>query len=117
MELDTFGSVRYMDRLELYKTEKPYVSSLEPWNVPGAKSNNLSTTPTEVAIRNMRPVLQDFSIHCQGFQAATMPTSMKEADFYDSNLVESTYYDECEVFLKRQFGAEKVQFFDNTVWV
>ncbi|KAF2685925.1 hypothetical protein K458DRAFT_417109 [Lentithecium fluviatile CBS 122367] len=115
MELDTRGSVRYMDRLELYKTEKPYVSSIEPWNVPGAKSNNLSTTPTEVTIRNMRPVLKDFSIDCQGFQAATMSTAMQEADFYDPKLIEGMYYSECEAFLKQRFGAEKVCFFDNTL--
>ena len=115
MNSNTLGSVRYMDRLELYKTEKPYVSSLEPWNVPGARSNNLSTTATDVNIRNMRPILKEFSIDRQGFQVALMSTTMKEADFYDSSLIQSTYYDECKVFLEREFGAEKVQFFDNTV--
>jgi hypothetical protein len=111
------NTIRYLDDLELYKHEKPYHAAIEPWNIPGANAHNLSCTAHEVRIQSMRPSLNQFSIHRQGFQSAAMSTSMSEKDFYHKTLVESTYYKECEAFFRGQFGAEEVRFFDYTVGV
>jgi len=115
LEYTTTADLEYLDRLDLYKIEKPYVCTLEPWNIPGADRNNLAVSPHEMAIRDMRPHLKDFHTDVHGFQIETFPTELTGDELRDEEMVQARYYPEVEDFLKRRFGAKDVHIFDVTV--
>lgn len=113
----TIGQIGYLNRLELYKTEKPYEVSVIPINVMGrsARRSNLSFRTYPFELEDFSCCRQDFNTDVQGFELESFPTSLTSEQLKDSNTIEALYYDEARIFLAQKFGAQKVFFFDNTV--
>jgi hypothetical protein len=76
LEYTTVADLEHLDYLSLYKIEKPYVCTLEPFNIPGADRSNLAVSPPEMTVKDLRPHLRDFSADVHGFQVETLPTEL-----------------------------------------
>lgn len=113
----TAGEVRYLDRLELYKTEKPYEVTFLPVNVtqPGARCSNLSLKSWSVELRDFSAYRQSFSTDIQGFELDVFPTSLSVSELKDLGPVESRYHTESKAYLQKKYDAKKVFIFDTTV--
>ncbi|KAI1378292.1 methyltransferase CmcJ [Hypoxylon crocopeplum] len=113
----TIGEVRYLDRLELYETEKPYEVTFLPVNVtqPGARRSNLSLTTWPVELRDFSTNRHSFSTDVQGFELDELPTSLSALDLKDLDIVESRYHPEATAYLQHKYGASKVFIFDTTI--
>ncbi len=70
------------------------------------------TEERTVAIADMRPVADGFSVDREGF--ALLQHGTKVADLYDDQAVRRTYYQEIKALLRRQFGASRIVVFDAT---
>lgn len=114
---ETNGTIRYLDRLELYKTEKPYEATFLPVNVshPGARRSNISLTAWPVVVRDFSHERHNFNTDIQGFELAKLPTSLSSASLKDLGEIQSRYYNEAETFLTGKFDAKKVLIFDTAV--
>src|SRR5271163_1808289 len=66
-----------------------------------------------VAIHNGREILGKLSLDTNGFVLTEHETAVK--DFYDADEVNSVYYPEVELLIKRVTGAERVLVFDHIV--
>ena len=113
----TIGQIGYLDRLELYKSDKPYEVSVIPINVTSgsARRSNLSFKTYPFDLKDFSRCRQDFNTDVQGFELESFPTSLLPEQLKDSSTVETLYYEEARAFLTKKFGAQKVIFFDNTV--
>jgi hypothetical protein len=113
----TFGEIRYLERLDLYKTEKPYEVTFKPLNVerPGARRTNFSLKSWPVEVRDFSSSRDIFNTDVQGFELDVFPTSISITKLKDLEMVESVYHPEAEAFLKSKYNAKKVFIFDTTV--
>ena len=118
MMYSTVGRIGYLDRLELYKEEKPYEVSLVPVNVTHceARRSNLRFTAHPFSLRDFSGQRrQEFSIDTQGFELETFSASLSRHELHDLDVIQTRYYEEARIFLTRRFGACKVFIFDATV--
>lgn len=111
----TKGALGYLDRLELYGTEKPYASAIIPWNTPSAQVSNLSISYHGFNIRDMRCCPEKFSTDIHGFELGVFPTSLTDEELRDQKSLRQKYFPEAEEFLKKRYDAELVHIFDATV--
>jgi hypothetical protein len=65
-----------------------------------------------VAIHDMRPLAEAFSLDREGFELLQHETAV--ADLYDDDAVEKVYYPEIEALLRAVTGASRVVIFDAT---
>lgn len=113
----TKGEVRYLERLELYKTEKPYEVTFAPINITQAdvRRTNLSRKPWTVLIRDFSDGRTSFNTDVQGFELDSFPTSLSASELQDTGAIESRYHQEAEAYLTGKYGAKKIFIFDTTV--
>ncbi|KAJ2902097.1 hypothetical protein MKZ38_001006 [Zalerion maritima] len=113
----TAGEIRYLESLELYKTEKPYEVTFLPVNVekPGARRSNISLESWPVQLRDFSGSRQAFSTDVQGFELDMFPTSLSPSELKDLRIVQSRYYHEATAYLTRKYGAKRVFIFDTTI--
>ncbi|KAF2195032.1 hypothetical protein K469DRAFT_544469 [Zopfia rhizophila CBS 207.26] len=115
MEYTTIASLNYLDKLDLYEEEKPFVCTIAPWSIPGAKRNNLSLTAYDTIVTDMRLHLDELSTDVHGFSVTKSASKISHANFGDDEYVREHYFSECVALLKSRFNAEKVHIFDHTV--
>ncbi len=86
----TTGEIRYLDRLELYKSEKPYEVTFAPVNTtqPGARRTNLSLSSWPVELRDFSTERMLFSTDTQGFELDHFPTSVSTSQLQDLGTIE-----------------------------
>ncbi|KAI4214461.1 MAG: hypothetical protein LQ351_002878 [Letrouitia transgressa] len=95
-------NIEYLDRLELYQTEKPYVTTFEiPESV--GKSTNHCYVSHEAEIQNAKQIKGDFSLDVHGFEFHDWPTKLQSADFENLDLITSSYYSEILQQMERAF--------------
>ncbi|PVH73249.1 hypothetical protein DL98DRAFT_469506 [Cadophora sp. DSE1049] len=112
---DRTGILSYLSRLDLYKSEKPYRCSIDPWHVPNAKVSNIVTTAYPVEIHNIRHHDVHFTTDVHGFELWKHATGVPLEDFKEDEQVPGKYLSECEALLKDHFGAFRVYIFSHTV--
>jgi len=66
-----------------------------------------------MTVRNGRPLADRLSLEEQGFVFVAHPT--KVADFFDKAQLQSVYYPEVELLIKKTSGASRVVIFDHTL--
>ncbi|KAK0744937.1 hypothetical protein B0T21DRAFT_358699 [Apiosordaria backusii] len=113
----TTGEIRYLERLELYKTEKPYEVTFAPIHAtdPNARKTNLSKHTCLVELRDFSSDRDSFSTDVQGFELDRFQTSLSASELQDVGTIESRYHTEAEAYLKQKYGADKVLIFDTTI--
>jgi hypothetical protein len=89
---------------------KPYFESSALTG--GAPKVYFKTEDRTVTIRDMRPLQDDLSLDCHGFELHRHETAV--ADFYDDETVRNLYGRELEALLKETTGADRVVVFDYT---
>jgi hypothetical protein len=109
------ANLRYIDDLALYTLEKPYSCTLPFRHVNGARRSNIATSEHQVHVRDMSKSNESFSIDLQGFEIVHYPSSVNLGAAWDEGTVWQKYIEECEILLKRCFGAEEVIVFDHMV--
>lgn len=109
------ANLRYIDDLALYTLEKPYSCTLPFKHVNGARRSNIATSEHQVHVRDMSKSNESFSIDLQGFEIVHYPSSVNLGAAWDEGTVWQKYIEECEILLKRCFGAEEVIVFDHMV--
>lgn len=99
----TPGKIRYLDRLELYKSEKSYEVTFLPINVtqPGARRSNLSFSSYSIQFKDLSQYKKDFSTDIQGFELDQFPTTLSLEELKDLENVKSQYHAEARSYLKR----------------
>ncbi|KAL7959091.1 hypothetical protein V8C34DRAFT_280886 [Trichoderma compactum] len=120
LELDdyfTIADIRYLDRHELYKTQKPYEVTFSPVHVkyPGAKRTNLHLSAWPVEVSDFSTHKESFSTDVQGFEMDHFSTSLSLSSFSDLDTNKLRYHEEAIEYLKRKFNAERVFIFDTTM--
>ena len=91
-------------------SEKPVIYTYEP--PAGIPRTTGKFEPRSVLIRNAR-LGEELSLDRQGFQLVRQESAVR--DFYNRIEVETVYYPEVELLLKKTTGAEKVVVFDHQV--
>ncbi|MGD1880435.1 MAG: CmcJ/NvfI family oxidoreductase [Kiloniellaceae bacterium] len=94
----------------LPQAEKPVLLSAAATG--GAPRHLFQTEERQVAIQDMRPLAEWFSLDREGFALRRAPTAV--ADLYDDDALAQHYIPETEAFLKRELGATRVVIFDAT---
>jgi hypothetical protein len=113
----TSGRIRYLKRLELYKTEKPYEVTFPPLNVtqPGARRTNIALEYWPVEFKDLSTNRDGFSTDIQGFELDHFHTVLSATELQDLDTVQSKYHAEARSFLECKYGAKRVFIFDTTV--
>ncbi|KAG5775283.1 hypothetical protein H9Q73_011044 [Fusarium xylarioides] len=108
-QYSTTSTLGYLERLDLYNTEKPYASAIKPWNTPGASSSNLSIVNHDIKIHDMRRSKQGFSTDIQGFELGTFPATLTDDELRDQASLRTKYFPEAEEFLKMRIWRTLVE--------
>lgn len=92
------------------QAEKPYFKSSALTG--GQPEVHFRTEDRTVALHDMRPHADDFSLDEQGFELFVQNTAV--GDLYDDEAVENAYSVEIKALLKERMGADRVEIFDYT---
>lgn len=91
--------------------EKLVNETFGPNNIRRRKTGTHELMP--MSVRNGRLLAGEISFERNGFVFVDHKT--KVADFFDAEQLESVYYPEVELLIKRESGAERVVIFDHTL--
>jgi hypothetical protein len=88
--MSTQATIKYLARLELYKTEKPYMTTFE---IPAeiGSSTNHQYTSNQVTIRDARPNQASFTLETHGFEYREWPLKFRNVEFEDEAFIKSAY--------------------------
>jgi hypothetical protein len=92
----------FLDRLELYKTTKPYMITFDTTGFNGAKTNHSYSKHT-VRVTDARHDRARFSIDTHGFEFLDWPTALDSVMFDNDAAVKSKYYPELLARFQAQF--------------
>ncbi|KAE8333970.1 hypothetical protein BDV39DRAFT_198877 [Aspergillus sergii] len=106
------GSLCYMVRDEIHKTEKPYFVYFPVDEFPGAKQTNVKFDYHDVGPSDIRGKTEDFKLDECGFEVVEFHSRFKYKDFNEFSKIENDYYKEVSDFLQDRMGAAFVQIFD-----
>ncbi|KAF7670920.1 hypothetical protein GT037_011048 [Alternaria burnsii] len=87
------ANIEYLSRLDLYETEKPYMTAFEIPSDVGSMTNH-EYSAHMVEVQDARDNKASFSLDVHGFKFCDWPTKYRSADFEDEDLIESKYYQE-----------------------
>jgi hypothetical protein len=99
--------VNYMAPLR----ERPRTYTYEP--PAGIAKSNIVVEPHRVAVHDVRPRANAFTLDGQGFALVSHESAVE--DFDDETEIRGTYYAEAEQLLKDVTGADRVFIFDHTI--
>ena len=108
-------SVCCLDRLELYRKEKPYEMRFHP---PGdfPRKNLHISKYYDIPVEDVRGREKDLSIDKNGFAVMELDASMSSEDFGDREAITSRYLSKVAERLKECLGASRVQVHDYLVY-
>jgi hypothetical protein len=90
---------------------KPVNETFGPNNIRRRVSGEHEVRP--MAIRNGRPLRDEFDLEVTGFELVDHPTRVR--DFFDPEELKRVYYPEVEALIKKVSGASRVVVFDHTL--
>src|SRR5213080_3808586 len=90
---------------------KPVNETFGPGNIRRRQSGE--TEERAVAIRDGRPLRDEFDLEVTGFEFVEHKTQVR--DFFDADELKSVYYPEVEALVKKVSGASRVVVFDHTL--
>jgi len=104
--MSVLASIEYLSRLDLYQTEKPYMTTFE---IPGhvGRTTNHQYTPHEARIQDVRDTKALFSLGVHGFEYRDWPAKLHEVDFDDPASIESCYYPQVLLQMRQAFPDAK----------
>lgn len=107
-------SICCLDKLELYKREKPYeMRFYPPGNFP--RKNLHISTYHDIPVEDVRNQEKDLSIDKNGFRLMQINVSMNLEDFSSREAIRSQYLPQVAKSLKECLGASRVQVHDYLV--
>lgn len=98
--------IYYLDRLPLYKKEKPYMITFDVSEFPLAKTNH-NYVQHNIIASDVRPDMKLFSLGENGFEFGNWQTSLQNAEFDDDETVRNRYYPEIECLMRNRFPDAK----------
>jgi len=87
------ASIYYLQKLDLYKREKPFMLTFDPSNLGGIRSNH-EFAATSVNLIDAQPIRSSFRLDVNGYEFHTWPITMESKDFDDDTIVKDRYYPE-----------------------
>src|SRR5213080_3005771 len=90
---------------------KPVNETFGPGNIRRRQSGE--TEERAVAIRDGRPLRDEFDLEVTGFEFVEHKTQVR--DFFDADELKSVYYPEVEALVKKVSGAKRVVVVDHTL--
>ena len=110
----TQARLRYLKRLELYKTEKPFQVFFDiPEDEVDQRLHNLDFEDKSCRIQDIRPHLRDYTLDEHAFAVRHQDLSLEPHLFVNREIVESRYLPTIEQLLRKEDPSiERVFFFD-----
>ncbi len=113
--MDTFGSLRFLNPLVEYKTQKPYSIDyrIQSWESNIPRSNYKSLAIDQIPITDIRGKEDQFTFNKNGFAIIELDSAMQYEDFDDPGKIDALYCEEIASCLLRYFpNAAAVQIYD-----
>lgn len=108
------ASINFLQKDELYDTEKPYLLMVEPGeHFP--KTNFKLHEPADLTIEDIRDRQHEFTIERNGFKLIKLESQMTYDDYDNETKRLTVYLDEVAKALKSSLGASRVQIFEHLV--
>lgn len=105
----------YLERLDIYKHEKPYMFTFDVSNLKGQRTNH-RYKKYPVSMADARQQETEFQINTHGFEFRTEKTALRGQDFADDELIQSKYYIEIEKMMQRMYPeAVRIHIFAHLV--
>jgi hypothetical protein len=102
------ADIEYLSRLDLYRTEKPYMTTFKIPDSVGRSTNHKYTTH-KAWIQDAKSNREAFSLDIHGFEFRDWATKFQNADFEDEDTITSSYYSELLDQMERAFPhAQKI---------
>jgi hypothetical protein len=98
------ADIWYLDRLDLYKDERPYMITFDVSGFSGSKTNH-SYSKYPVVITDVRFSQKKFSIDVQGFEFRNWATKLDSASFDNERVVREQYYPEILEHVRTAFPS------------
>ena len=111
--MDTYSSIHFLERSELYNLEKPWGLHYSYMDWPmGVDRGNFICDERNVTIEDLRGQEHRFTFDKHGFAVIEMESSMSYEDFSDPDVIREVYCKELNSCLIDYLGASTVQIFD-----
>ena len=112
-KMDTYSSIHFLERSEIYKWEKPWGLHYSYLDWPaGVDRGNFICDERIVKIEDLRGQEHKFTFDRHGFAVIEMESSMLYDDFSNRNKIREVYCKELNSCLVDYLGASTVQIFD-----
>lgn len=104
--MTTRTNLFYLDRLDLYRDEKPYIIAFDIPEAVGQSSNH-QYKPHEVQIHDLTSQKDQFTLASNGFEYHHWPTKFQSADFDTPHTVKHGYYPELLKQMRLEFPSAR----------
>ena len=102
MTTSTSTRLLYLDRLDIYKNEKPFEIVFETAGLgENLPATNVKLTPVDAKIHNARYSEEHPRLDKNGFQLIEFESELQWDDFGDTDKVTSIYYEEAKECVRR----------------
>lgn len=107
------SSVYFLERSELWESEKPFLFDYAP--EPPALKSNATVEREDITVEDTRGRESDFTYEKNGFFLLQHDFSMEATDFDDDKKVKEVYLRQVGDLVKEALGASRVQIYDYIV--
>lgn len=107
--------INFLEKDELYDTEKPYTLMVDPGDEHFPRSNFKLHEPADLTIEDVRGRQHEFSIERNGFKLIRLESQMTYDDYDNEEKTLTVYLDEAVEALKTSLGATRVQIYEHVV--
>jgi len=94
------GTLQYLQRCDLYQTEKPYETTFDTaaLNGPG---HNLKFIESDAVFQDAQRLREKFLLDSNGFEFHRWPTCLTEEDFDSDSAITESYYLELTTYVAK----------------
>lgn len=108
------ASLRFTQRDEKFKTEKPYELEYEP-DVNMPHKNFTIETIDDIPIEDLRPTIDSLSLDQEGIAVVPIDTQMSYDDYYNEEKLKTVFGPELRESILKYTGARRVYFHETVV--
>jgi hypothetical protein len=112
---DVEADLVFLQRIDLYETEKPYTLQYFPDDEAFPRTNCARASRSNVRVRDLRVREKAPTVDTEGFEILQLDSAMQYADFGSTETTQHTYYPEIKALLQAHFHPQCVEILDHNV--
>ncbi|KPI37285.1 uncharacterized protein AB675_1585 [Cyphellophora attinorum] len=112
---DVEADLGFLQRIDLYETEKPYTLQYFPDDESFPRTNCATARRSKIKLRDLRAHEKEPTIDTEGFEILQLDSAMQYADFGSTETIQHKYYPEIKTLLQAHFQPQRIEILEHNI--